>query len=793
MRRHLLLYVLFATLSVGCTKSASPAQTGKAQSSTEGAISVVPATGPAGCTLCVKSNPLLIVDKDGAATGDVSLCNLKEAPAKLALSLSDFAMQQPRFSDALLATTRTVTAADGKPFPADSTVAKDQCVTVRLQLSKFGQGGLATGKLTNDGVDLIEVRAVRYDVPFNIKIDAPTPEKLDIAFTRGQKGKIGLVNEDGMGYRFHWRLDLGDEKREGSGTVEPRGRVELEVPLDDSRFSFLESGFLRSGSLNGRLILDYDPDPAFHAWPRPQKVYPLSARLHYHGTSYQRFLNSVAILAVLLLGILLSLSINFVWPMQSARVRLKQRLADLDGKLVGLGETVDPRLLSLLRVEKKRLRQELRNLLPVFPQTQIDLPKLEERIKLVGQRVCVTVDAGDLLDVLRVDEDRLSVHETDEVRNLCEEAFVVAGKPEPTVDELKTAEAVVRTATSILDQSGEKPTPERVDSLRSARQAVEALHTKYADSIKSWQSAEWTIAPAFDGAKLTAEMFAGWKEMFPPASGELDRQSYNRHSRAVRKAELLMEFAQLVETAGDPQVKAQRLARLRDLFDALRPGPGESIRRATAIVRQVEQNISSAEVQTAIAQAVPDTDMWIEKDPITPLPLQLVVFRVRFKQRGLDAAVARQDVWCVWKIDDEEQELLAGWLAGWFFEERPKWWHRPVKTWQLYQKEKNVRAIVPPPAPAGNPSISRIKVEATFPSLNKTLSTTIRVERTKSYVESRTLLALGSLAVTVLVVGFGLLAAAEEKIQSLDWISAFLAIVVLGYTADTVKNIITRS
>ena len=43
------------------------------------------------------------------------------------------------------------------------------------------------------------------------------------------------------------------------------------------------------------------------------------------------------------------------------------------------------------------------------------------------------------------------------------------------------------------------------------------------------------------------------------------------------------------------------------------------------------------------------------------------------------------------------------------------------------------------------------------------------------------------------VVGFGLLAAAQEKMQSLDSASAFLAILVLGYTASVVKNLITKT
>jgi hypothetical protein len=498
-------------------------------------------------------------------------------------------------------------------------------------------------------------------------------------------------------------------------------------------------------------------------------------------------------MAVLLLGILLSLLINFVAPMQSERVDIKQRLANLEGKLAGLGETVDSRLLSLLRVEKKRLREELRALLPWFPQIQIELPNLKAKMKQIEQRIAITVQAGDLLNVLRIDGDRLSAHEADEIRDLCQNVFKVAVKPEAAEEEVKEVQKSLLTATRIFEQAAGKPDTERVASLRQAQQAVEAAMNLYKKDIANWQLPEWQNAqPPYDGAKMTDEMLQGCQKTFPvlpplnapnPPPDEPDRETYNRQAKAVRNAELLMEFALLVETSGEAKIKDDRLKRLPDLLDALRPGSGESIRHAAEIVQQVEQNISPSEIEQAIRNAKPEVDMWIEKDPVTPLVLQLVILRVRFKQPGLDAAVARKQIWCTWKIAGEQQEGLSGWLTGSYFEERPGWMSHPLKRWRLRRREKKEKKTLYP-----------IPVEATFPNLGvKPLSTTIEVERTKSYVESRTLLALASVSVTVLVLGFGLLAAAQEKIQSLDWMSGFLAILVLGYTANAVKNLITKT
>ena len=785
MRTHSLLFTAILALSA-CAATTPPAtQSQKSeQQPASDPLSLVPETGPANCVLCVKTNPLFVVDKDGSASGDLNVCNTGQMPLELAPGLTDFRMARPSATAAPLNTVRAITGVDGKPIPEGTMVAANKCTGVRLQVTKFGQGGFATAEFTNAGNKLIEVKAVRYDLPFNLKLEGPTPEKLDTTFTRGVPGKIRLRNEDGIGYRFHWRLELGDDSREGYAVADPRGRIEIEVRIDDGKFTFLESGFLRSGTIAGQLILDYDPDASFRGFPRPQKVYPVAARLNYFKDTAQRFWTSFFALAVLLLGILLSLLINFVLPMQSERVGVRQSLSDLNGKLAGLGETVDSRLLSLLRVEKKRLGQELRVLLPLFPQTQIELPKLRAKVELIGRRINLTVQAGALLDTLRTDGELLSAHEADEIRVLCQDVHSTAGKSQPTEEDLKAAQLALDKATKILEQADGNPTPERLERLRTTQKNVEDEMDKYKNGIASWQMPEWQQAPLFEGAKLTDELLQGCQKNFPPpAPAEPDRLNYNRQAKAVRTAELMVEYARLVETAADAQIRSARLKRLPDLFAALKPGPGESIRRAAEIVKQIEQNISPAEIEQAIRDATQDLDMWIEKDPVTPFPLQLITFRVRFKKPGLDAAVARKEIWCKWRIAGEEQETLAGWLAGFFFELRPRWLRRQIRSLRRRLQK-------------GNPSVPQYPflVEATFPNLGgKTFKAEVRVERARSYVESRTVLALASLIVTVLIVGFGLLATAQEKLQSVDWISGFLAILVLGYTANAVKNMITKS
>lgn len=68
----------------------------------------------------------------------------------------------------------------------------------------------------------------------------------------------------------------------------------------------------------------------------------------------------------------------------------------------------------------------------------------------------------------------------------------------------------------------------------------------------------------------------------------------------------------------------------------------------------------------------------------------------------------------------------------------------------------------------------------------------VLVEAPKSYLAASTWLSLGAMFATMLLVAVGLIAGAQEKIQSLDWVAAMLAILALGFGADVLKRVLTK-
>lgn len=787
------------TLLLGGCSSGRPPAPVVAAANAQGASSprscaFCPEQSPPDCILCVASNPLLSVDKDGAASATLHLCNRGAAPATLDLALSDFHAIDPRGQSYPLSTVRTVSAgnpANNAILAGTAPLAPNNCVDVKIDATRIWQAGLSVADLQNGRTRLLQLKAVRYQVPLNVRVEGQTEDGVNILFTRGSETSIRLRNEDELAYRLRWRLELADADRSGEEFIPGHGLATIKVELPSTNFSLFESGVFRPAARVGTLTLQFAPGPDFGVLPLPYKQFPIAARLSYFPDVSQRITNYIFILVVLLVGIALSLLVNQVLPAQRKRVAIKQRLADLEGRLAGFAGAIDSRLLSLLRLEKKRLRAELREQLPIFPQTVQELPKLEARIDWLVQRIDLTSRVGELLNEIDTNHDNLAVPEIDDIRMHCREVLDVVRKPTAAADEIQSAQKHIQLAEELRDRADEGPSTEAVKLLRDRAAAVVARIPTPLPPV-----------PPDSGWDACKELLLGLQKDLSAQSGPMDRVQYVRKTRVVRQLELIVDFAELVDRSTDQNVRTRRLARAGELLAALRPGRDASLVKAKDIVRQIEQNVTKDDLLEEMS--TPGT-MHVEIDPPTPFAYQLVTFRVRFGRPGLDSAVAQDEIACTWLIDgqpiddrdapldtrifDSDGRRVRGWIRGeYFVDGGVRWQQLPKRAW------RRLMAAIGRGASEVSTTQGTHTVEARFPGLpGVTAAGTVTVERTKSYVESRTILAMASLSITVLIVALGLLAGAQEKLQELDWLSGALAVLALGFGADTVKTLISRS
>jgi hypothetical protein len=375
-----------------------------------------------------------------------------------------------------------------------------------------------------------------------------------------------------------------------------------------------------------------------------------------------------------------------------------------------------------------------------------------------------TVATGTHLAAIERD-DELSPDEEDGVRECCDAVLCIVEKPSHTQKEIEAAEEQLRAAEQIREAASRNPSQAMIDALGKQRKAAAERLDKADVEQQIWQPY----------ATLRADLrraLDGVTDPSPP------RAHYIRLARTVRKAELLRRFVELLDAFNDTGIRASRQKRGEDLLRALLPGPNESLRRASEIVRETEQNISREDV----ADEINAGEARIEIDPPRPFPYQLVTLRIDSKRPGFDSAEARRELKCVWTVDGEKLEA-DGWTIGHYFEREPT----SARLGKWFRERVLRHAPAPPRTLEGAATV------AVAPAGKALEPLPVRVEDTESYVESRTFLAFGALLITVFVVGIGLLAGAVDKLQTLDWMSGLVATVLPGFGADVLKKLITRS
>ena len=159
MRFTIFALVLIPLLS-GCASEDQPTAANSSPASpTE--CTFCPTVSPKGCTLCVESNPLLTVDKDGVTSGTIKLCNRSAMPTTLALDVSDFYAKDRQGTPYPLSTARSLAAASATNDPVvngASPLAPNSCVDVKIDASKIWQAGLAKADLKNGTDSLVPLR-----------------------------------------------------------------------------------------------------------------------------------------------------------------------------------------------------------------------------------------------------------------------------------------------------------------------------------------------------------------------------------------------------------------------------------------------------------------------------------------------------------------------------------------------------------------------------------------------------------------------------------------------------------
>jgi len=726
--------------------------------------------GIVACSLCraasapqpqlVGQELVLSVDPTtNTASGLIYLSNPTEKEISLSLSADDFKSQ----TSGLGLDTKVVFAAPLQTTGQSVYEAKlpvGTTATVKVEVSNFLEAGEATAHLCNFGEPIGTLRATKWRPAFAVKIMSPTPDKPEFSFTKSRPRQITLKNDDAMTYQVAVAAEVdGIWSAASRVTLTPNGSTSLE--LNPREEWFPKSAAIKERNSDGSIRIQW---PASQAGSQPalvERIIPFKAHLNSLGEFWQATWGYLFVLGFVILGGVCSMVLSNWVPNRLSRADIEEQLNDLARQTTGLSSRIDSGLRVFLRVERNRLLRLLRsrwifsaNFPDVVKQCSDKIAVLSKQIDLAGQ-----LDrAREALEPLLQSEPiPVKINLVD--RDL-QKAADLLRRCDCTAEDLDAAKALILGATDRIGKM-DQPDPDLVEKL-----------TARIESLKTYVNLTPEPDALIELKKLFPKLFGSFD---PLAAAKLEPTQYSSVDLVTAQLELVRRYQAYYDSNPPPPNFPKQDEGVRCFHTDTISG----LRRAKLLLREIKEGIYVEQIEGAIAQR--KVEIVVEPAPAED---QLARFTVRFSSDDLNAAAARDELRCEWNFGHDNLKE-TGWEAYHYFPPpRRGYWHRlwrrlwpwkkPESTTYTVQATFSKRIPGPEdPKPLSIPKVIDVPEPPANSSADRNLAEGVR------------------LGIALVIALIGLLAGAREQLTKLDVIPAAIAVFLLGFGADTIKNLIS--
>jgi hypothetical protein len=641
--------------------------------------------------------------------------------------------------------------------------------TVVATVTGVKQAGSFDADLAFESNDFGKLRIVY--LPFNVTVDGPDTNKLDLSLVDNQVTTFTLKNDDPVAYPVIWRLNIdGREICGGQLTLPAKGLGLLQckpsVPFKRVGIGDLFKAESTEGA--GRSLLLYPVLPGTSASfdpSSPWKSIPVKASLSWFGPAYQEYLGYSVIFAILTLGGLTSLALSQALPNRLRRLHIKERLSNATDATANLTSNIGSRLQVLLRLERNRLEDLLKSR-NTFSPDFADIAKrcnegatrLESRLKLAQQ---IDVVLGRLEEKLPLGPPPSQIIAIEE---LIDDAKVLLSKTEPTDKDLEMAQ------TSIAEASNKVDIVNQTDDTFGQSLAKRVLEVQ--TDIKT----DFASDPLFQ--KLDSDLPGPFKavQRVSNTAAPIPSLKYAELDMAVEKLTLMKEYVMLAQGTQEKEM-LERLDKYRPkLLGYLQLQSWPAIRSARLLMRQMKDDVYPSRLREALL-AKSATIMMTAMRAYHRAPLE---FCVCFTSPVLENSAAREEWTCHWAFGDDLNE--TGWTVSHYFQLK-----RDGRLKRLVQQDFNIKATFVDDV--GNV----LKDPATNEPLTLEKPVTVFPAREQPFFGERARTELLKLMAALSIAVLALMAGAREELMKLDILPGLIAVFTIGFGADTIKNLLTKT
>jgi len=696
-----------------------------------------------------------MVIEPGVSTGSVQLQFLNSSTTEIKgilLTASDFVSDTTRRPLGAKVTFAKEGESAGKPTLEHAALASGQSLMVRLDVANLWESGEAAVALHNHAEKVGTLKAMKYRLPFNVKVDSAATGVPEITFLKGETKKIVLKNDDPVTYVVSWQLSAAGASYDGRGqiTIPPNGTRAITVdpgvwfsPWYSRliRFRWFTSLF-KDEILDGLLTLNFQSPGSPDSTTWPGKEVPVKAKLQPWSEFGRGVGSNVAIIVLLVFGAFLSFLFHIGLPNQSQRADLHEDLRNLGRRISGVSRRVDSRLRLLVAVERARLSSTLTSGLVISPDmTNVFARCSQAKSKLERQiQILENVDRDhDWIEKLAGEQCLPTTIKRIEMAIWKAAEFV--HRYSPSEEDLAAAEKQLADVNKLLEAAGTISAELKKELLDRASELDTALKQFTEDDDKRIKE-RFRYLLDIVTQYLVERGKTPAVEPTPYQIMELDQASL--------RLEILRDYLRCYHSSGDKQQKAIK-EHEEDLFTVLGRNSREALRAASRLVRQMQEGIYVADLMSAKPESVS-----IEVEPQQVRAIEMTRFSLRFEDPQLHDAAAREDLAFFWKFGDELSE--RGSAVSHYF---------------------------------ANPVGYKIEVTCRAPDgAERKLEHHVAVKPgEKTWLPDRNKAELQKLGIALVPALFAMVAGARDQFMKMDLAAGLLTTVAFGFTSDTVKNL----
>jgi hypothetical protein len=702
---------------------------------------------------------------------------------------------------------------------APNNLPVNQTIEITAHASQVFDDGDYESQVQNQGAVIGSIRIVRPTVPFSITLDAANPDAPELTFVYGQEGNFRLKNGDPVAYTLAWEYTVDgvtvrssdpvaitkkkkswpcrwfckDESARSQGSnqqdmsIMATGQQNFSFNPPDDWFPGWFTGLFKENVSDGYLTI-YRIEAACQEKRAAAKTIKVKThRMRRAPGLGKEFLGDIVIFMVLAAGGIMSLLLNLALPNQSRRLRVKQQLEALGEKVGNLSWALASRLRVLAGLQYGLIRDQLASLTAIDSDFASDMQKIEGQMAQLSTRLDFLAALGDVrVNFEKARAGNMPPSTTFALEDKFARAVEIGTKASPTDAELQSAQALIKEIQDTLD-SGVQVTAASISDVVKRIKAFKDLFDQTNGRLGktgTFADVKNKLPGPFDDLTATKEDTLTVDTVTAEMFVVLDRMLF--------KLRMLAEYIRLVE--GLPAGNALRdtlLKRQPLLIDLASKNSWSAMYDADRLLREMEAGIFAEDVGTELRAK----NVWIDFDPQIIRPHRPVQFSLKFLKGAFNGTPATEEWTCRWTFSRPEEQTLTeeGWTVTHYFQRGGDYSVKVELTHSLSGAVVVVENVekLPEGKIRVSPDPRRSWRRAVWLLMTGRVSEAKKEWRKRPDGAGRVLDYL-RLMLALVIALLGLLAGAQEQLLKLDVLPALVAIFLLGFGADQVKNLFTQ-